>query len=388
MNRRDFERLLAVGAAAAALPAGLSWAGQGPKAGVVLTGAPRGSSEDVIRNAVKRAAEAATDFSWLSKGDTVIIKPVLNSGNAYPATTSPIGIKAMVELLKDRGAGRVILMDMSGVEHVKLERKRLRGSSRELMNRCGMAQAGLAAGAELHFPEEDGWDAFFEEHPDHGSSWKGPIMMPKIIKEADHVVLMPRTGRHVLAGSSLGLKAAVGWWRYDSRLEYHRDASTYHEKTAEANTVPSLLARQRLVLTTATKVLTTFGPDDGFVMEPETGLVIASTSVLAHDIVSLAWLIENRDATPEAEKTAVKDPATSQTVVTAANRGVVMMLGGAMEAARAEKLIANQVSAVGDDLVIRRACQIFGGRPEIELRVPDESVPSSILTRIGVRAKA
>ena len=48
------------------------------------------------------------------------------------------------------------------------------------------------------------------------------------------------------------------------------------------------------MLTSATKLLTTFGPDDGHVSEPETGLVLASTDVVAHDMVSLAWLIENR----------------------------------------------------------------------------------------------
>ncbi|HUT51874.1 MAG TPA: DUF362 domain-containing protein [bacterium] len=385
MNRREFEKVLALGAAATALPGGLARAGQGPRADVVLAGLAKGSPEDALIKAVKTAAQAATDFSWLSRGDSVIIKPVLNSGNGYPATTSPLGIKAMVELLKGKGAGRVILMDMSGVEHVKLEQKRLRGSSRELMNQCGMARAGEAAGAELYFPEEAGWGAFFEESPESGSSWKGPIMMPRIIKEVDHVVLMPRTGRHVLAGSSLGLKAAVGWWRYDTRLEYHRDASTFQEKTAEANTVPSLLSKQRLVLTTATKVLTTFGPDDGHVVEPDTGLVIASTSIVAHDMVSLAWLIENREATPGAEKTAAKDPNSSQAMVSAANRGVVMLLGGVMEAARAEKLAASDVSSIGDDRVITHACRVFGGTPRIELRAPDESVPPSILTKMKSR---
>ena len=178
------------------------------------------------------------------------------------------------------------------------------------------------------------------------------------------------------------MKAAVGWWRFDTRLEYHRDASTFQEKTAEANTVPSLLAKQRLVLTTATKVLTTFGPDNGFIVEPDTGLVMASTSIVAHDMVSLAWLIQNRGGTPESEKTAAKDPNSSQVAVSAANRGVVMMLGGATEATKAEKLIANDVSSIGEDPLINHACRIFGGAPRIDFRLPDESVPRSILEKM------
>ena len=55
-----------------------------------------------------------------------------------------------------------------------------------------------------------------------------------------------------------GLKAAVGWWRHDSRLEYHRDAGTFSEKTADANAVPTIINKQRLVLTS-----------DRFGFEPE-----------------------------------------------------------------------------------------------------------------------
>ena len=88
-------------------------------------------------------------------------------------------------------------------------------------------------------------------------------MMPKIIREVDHVVLLPRCSRHALAGATLGMKAAVGYWRTDSRLEYHHDAATFHEKTAEANTVTSLKEKQRLTLTVADKIQATFGPDKG-----------------------------------------------------------------------------------------------------------------------------
>ena len=38
----------------------------------------------------------------------MFIKPVLNSGNPYPATTSPLAIRVMIGLLKEKGAGRII----------------------------------------------------------------------------------------------------------------------------------------------------------------------------------------------------------------------------------------------------------------------------------------
>jgi len=114
-----------------------------------------------------------------------------------------------------------------------------------------------------------------------GDHWKAGLMMPAILRKVDHIVLMPRCARHVLAGSTLGLKAAVGYWRTDTRLEYHRDAATLHEKTAEANTARTLIAKQRLVVSAAEKILATFGPDKGYVHQPDCGLIIASESVVA-----------------------------------------------------------------------------------------------------------
>ena len=345
---------------------------------VALAGVERGSSDQALMRAVRETARAATDFGWLASGDAVLIKPALNSGNPYPATTSPEGIGAMVELLKEKGAGRVIVSDMSGIEFVKLTPESLKGSSRELMHASGMAQAALEAGAELHFPEEAGWDAFFEDYPLDPTFWKGPIMMPDILQEVDHIVLMPRCGRHLLLGSSLGMKSTVGYWRTDSRLEYHKEASTIQEKTADANTVKCLREKQRLVLTTATQILTTLGPNDGFVAQPEMGAVIASESIVAHDMVSLAWLLHNRRAMSESERAGSRDPYQHQAIVANLNRFVVMRLGGLGEAVHAERLLRNDIDSIWDDRVLNRAYEVFGGIPEVKLVDVRASVPQDV----------
>jgi uncharacterized protein (DUF362 family) len=274
---------------------------------------------------------------------------------------------------------------MSGIEHVKLTPESLNGSSRGLMHASGMAQAALEAGAELHFPEEAGWDAFFEDHPVDATYWRKGIMMPNILQEVDHIVLMPRCSRHLLLGSSLGMKCAVGYWRTDSRLEYHKMASTIQEKTADANTVQCLRDKQQLVLTTATQIIATKGPDDGFVAKPETGLVIASESIVAHDMVSLAWLLQNRRAMSDAERAGSRDPYQRQVVVGNLNRIVVTRLGGLGEAARAERLLRNDIDSIWDDRVLNRAYEVFGGIPEVELVDVGESVPQEVkegLTRM------
>jgi uncharacterized protein (DUF362 family) len=349
---------------------------------VFLAAVNRGASEQDIRRAVRSSSEAATDFSWLSRGDSVFIKPALNSGCPYPATTCPEAVGAMVALLRDKGAGRVVVGDMAGIEHLKLSPYGVSGSTQRLMERCGMAKAAQDAGAELHFFEKMGWDAFYEDLPISGSHWKNGLMMPAILKEMDHIVLMPRCGRHALAGSTLGLKTAVGYWRTDTRLEYHKYASTFHEKTAEGNTVSTLLNKQRLVVSAADKVLTTYGPDRGCVIEPKTGLVMASLSVVAHDMVSLAWLIFCRNETHPYEKTTLKDPNNSQTIVRFANQYIVGMLGGIGHAIGAEKLVRYDLNDISDDRTLNRAYELFGGRPSVDIQAANELLPADLKKRL------
>ena len=345
---------------------------------VALAGTEGGQVEGV-KSAVRDAARAATDFSWLSSGDPVFVKPVLNSGNPYPDTTSPLAVGTMIELLKEKGAGRVLVGDMSGVEHVKFSKDGVRGSTRALMETSGMAAAVLAAGGELCAFEEGGWDAFYAESPAAGSHWRGPLMMPSVLREVEHIILMPRCGRHVLAGASLGLKAAVGYWRSDTRLEYHRDASSFHEKTAEGNTVATLLEKQRLVLTAADKVLATFGPDHGRVCQPEVGLMIASESVLAHDMISLAWLIETRRRMPPASDVFWDR---NRLLAYLGNRVVVGLLSDWNTALTSETLTKNALDTIWQDRVLNRAYQVLGGRPEIALRAANDLVPEDLSRRL------
>jgi uncharacterized protein (DUF362 family) len=355
----------------------------GAKSSVSLVGVARGSDDEATVDAVRRAALAVTDFSWLSRGDSVLIKPVCNSGAVYPATTDPVALRAMIGLLRERGAGRVVVADMSGVQVVRFSKDGLSGSTRELMTQNNMARTSLDAGAEVHAFEEQGWDAFHEETPESSRHWTRPVMMPNLVDEVDHIVLMPRCGRHLLAGSTLGLKAAVGWWRHDSRLVYHRGGATLPQTTAEANTVPSLMQKQRLVLTSATRVMSTFGPDQGYVLEPETGLIIASTSVLAHDMLSLAWLQENHRLTPaDAREGFMSDPHTQDLVRGLTNRVVAGWLGGLGAAWSATAPPRSETASIWEDRVLAGAFDAFGGVPQLELLDAERSLPTELLSTL------
>ena len=359
----------------------VEWLDSGHSVAVHLAGVKRSASEGARRAAVCDAARAATDFGWLSRGDAVFVKTASNSGDVYPATTSPLAVGAMIGLLKEQGAGRVIVGDMSGIRSVKQSPSGTKGSTRRLMQSSGLAQAVEAAGGELVCFEEPGWEAFYEENPVVSAYWQGSLTMPMVLQEVEHIVLMPRCGRHMLAGASLGMKAAVGYWRTDTRLEYHRDAESFQEKTAEGNAVPTLLQKQRLVLTMADRVMITLGPDFGRIVEPEIGLAIASESVVAHDMVSLAWLLENRGIVSPRGLDALGD--NSGLFARFSNRMVVGMLGGPGPVLTAEPLIKNRLDTIWDDRVLNRAYEVLGGRPMVSLELANDQVPRALEGQLG-----
>jgi uncharacterized protein (DUF362 family) len=343
-----------------------------------LTGISPDDSKIEKIKAIQQATEASTDFSWLSPDDSVFIKPVVNSGKPYPATTDPIAITAIIRLLRKEGAGRIVVGDLSGIGDVQFHQDQMEGKTRKLMEQTGIAQTTVKEGGEIYCFEEAGWGAFYPEKPLQGTSWKEPLMIPLILKEMDHIILLPRCGRHMMAGSTLGMKAAVGYFRTDTRMELHRDAETFYEKIAEANTIPTLLKKQRLILTIADKILTTFGPNEGYVAQPKTGLTISSSSILAHDMVSLAWLLENRKYTPEEELMDYKE--VNKRYVNICNKNTVLMLSRKRTTAlRSQKLVKEGLETIWDDRILKQAFTIFNGVPNVVLKPTNNLIPDELL---------
>ena len=242
----------------------------------------------------KKAVEAATDFSWLSPGDRVLIKLSLNSGNRYPATTDPWSVLCMIRLLQEKGAGSIIVGDQSSYGTVQWTKDTQQGSSRRLAQQAGLLDVIESSGAKPCFFEENGWDAYRPSWPDGEHHWKTPIMIPAMIDEIDHIVYLPRVASHILAGNSLGFKLGVGFLRGDSRGEFHNGGTHFYAMYEEINHIPAIAAKLRLTVSSGRKVLTLFGPNDGPKTKPDHGLVIASENLLAHEMAAYAWLQWNR----------------------------------------------------------------------------------------------
>lgn len=283
----------------------------------IITGVKRGMPDLELKEKIKETLLAATDnLTWLKPDELVLLKPALNSPDPYPATTHPMSIQAVVELLRERGA-RVVVADQAGIGHVVHGPKgKISGSTRECFEKSGMKDATDVD--FVAFEEEDWTNGFHAFKSDRTASWKDGYWITNWIDKADHILNLPRLSTHAQAGVTLGFKNLVGLLREDSRLEFHLNgpfssfvahygkdieltiaddrSGKYFEKITEiaAAVQNKLLA----TLFVATKAQTTFGPDAevvsrlrSHVEEPETGLIIASADMVAAESAALAFLI-------------------------------------------------------------------------------------------------
>ena len=101
------------------------------------------------------------------------------------------------------------------------------------------------------------------------------------------------------------------------------------------------------MISAADKLLTTFGPDKGYVFEPDNGLIIASDSVVTHDMVSLAWLLENRRNIPVSVKDGFIDM--NKVVPRVINHMVTSWLGGWRPALASEAISKNSLDTIWDE---------------------------------------
>jgi uncharacterized protein (DUF362 family) len=283
----------------------------------------------VISSAIRNVILKATDnLSWLSAGETVFLKPALNSTDPYPATTHPLAISVTAELLAERGA-KVVIGDQSGIDHVLHHPGGvIHGRTIDNYSRSGMGDRNDPRFVGF---EDCGWDeGFFHHHSACTASWRDGFYLTSWVKKADHIISLPRVSTHSMAGVTLGLKSMVGMLREDSRMEFHANGpmnrfiirsargstltssddgtGTFFEKIVEIS--DAIREKLRLTLFFATEVQATFGPDQygirlgrtgfgrAYVIRPKPGLVFGSADQIAAEAMALAVLKDAQRSLP------------------------------------------------------------------------------------------
>lgn len=296
---------------------------------VYVQGLPAGPGPEAISSAVRNIILKTTDnLSWLRDGETVLLKPALNSPDPYPSTTHPLAVSATAGLLAERGA-KVVIGDQSGIEHVLHHAGGvLHGRTIDNYARSGMGMQGDSRFVSF---EEGGWDEGFYRHSSANTgSWRDGFFITSWAKKADHIISLPRVSAHSQAGATLGLKSMVGILREDSRMEFHANGpfnlfitraargstlasvddmtGTFFEKIVEIS--DAIRDKLRLTLYVATEVQATFGPDRygiragpvalgrGYVVRPDPPQVFGSADQVAAEATALAVLKTARQSLP------------------------------------------------------------------------------------------
>lgn len=227
-----------------------------------------------VKETVSRSVELIGGFGKIvEKGDEILVKPNFNSADPPPASSSPDFLKAVIELLYERGAGRVVVGESS-----------LQGTStRTMMEKTGALAAAKAAGAEVVFFDEEKWVKV-----NVGGKYLKSVSLPERALKIGKVVYCCCMKTHFRADFSLSLKLAFGFVKGSERLAFHfRDLK---EKLVDLN----LVIHPNLMIMDGRKCFITGGPFSGKVRKPD--LVLASGDRVAMDVESVKIIEGYKDS--------------------------------------------------------------------------------------------
>jgi uncharacterized protein (DUF362 family) len=149
-------------------------------------------------DAVERALAEVGGLDFVGAGETVLLKVNANSGDPYPYSTSPAVVGELARALAARGA-RVVVGDRSFWGDTRTS---------DNLERNGIAPAARAAGARVVvFDDAVEW---IEVPPALVPSWRPPVRVPRLLRDADHVLNLACVKTHFITGFTMALKNALG----------------------------------------------------------------------------------------------------------------------------------------------------------------------------------
>jgi len=207
----------------------------------------------------------------VKKGDIILLKPIYNTADPYPGSSDPEFIKAVIDILYEAGAGKVILGERTAFLH-----------SRKVLEQAGIVKVAEEAGAEVRVFGKDGWQALFDRKgwqriKVSGGQYLRKVSIAKEALEIDKIVYAPLIKTHHAADFTGAIKLSMGLVKpFFDQITFH--AKHLHEKLAELG----LLVKPDLIIMDARKVFITGGPARGELREPN--LILASGNQVAIDV--------------------------------------------------------------------------------------------------------
>jgi uncharacterized protein (DUF362 family) len=207
----------------------------------------------------------------VEKGDTILLKPNYNSADSYPGSSDPALIKALIEMLYEARAGKVILGERTAFLH-----------NRKVMEQAGVIEVAERAGAELRVFGRDGWHLIIDRRgwrrikvPE--GKYLHKVSLAEEALEIEKIVYVPLIKTRHAADFTGSIKLAMGF------VNPLFDQITFHlrhlrEKLAEL----CLVVKPDLIVMDARKVFIRGGPTKGELREPN--LVLASGNQVAADV--------------------------------------------------------------------------------------------------------
>jgi len=222
------------------------------------------------REAIKAVISLAGGLDFIRPGQTVLLKPAVNSRNPYPATTDPETVWVVAEMVKEAG-GRPFVAD----------RTMFLRSTEEAFRKTGIRDA--AAQARIPCRPLDDDEVISVRHP-LAENWDGnSIPIYTSVLAADHIINLCTPRTHMMGDFTMAMKNNVGIVYNRSRLSMHIPWGL-RERLAE---IP-LVVHASLIVMDGRRGFGDRGPDSGPLVD--TGFMAAGADPVAIDAVGLAHL--------------------------------------------------------------------------------------------------
>jgi uncharacterized protein (DUF362 family) len=240
---------------------------------VAVLKAGGGALTDVLRDALGLVGGMRR---YVKDTDTVFIKPNLTAGAPTESggTTDVRFTEAVVELVKEAGAARIIVGECSGNE----------SRSIESLTNLGYKDMCLRQGvemADLDFAE-------FVEVPVRDPLYRDTLRLPKIFWESDVFISVPVLKTHVSAGITVAIKNSFGLIPDVDKLNAHRDQAIEQIIADIAATRPA-----DLVFVDGRIGAEGVAGGTDFAHPIHAGLVLVSNDPVAADAVSTRLMMQN-----------------------------------------------------------------------------------------------